>query len=77
MKKNKLLALILSVVMVAGILTTGFTVSAQQEGAVLSAFKNPGYTAKPMARMWFPDAGAGIDEYDTVEKQINALAAWK
>ncbi|MGC3980427.1 MAG: hypothetical protein QM808_04120 [Steroidobacteraceae bacterium] len=27
-----------------------------------------------MARMWFPDAGAGLDEFDTIGKQIKALA---
>lgn len=42
--------------------------------SVLENFKHPKYTDRPMARMWFPDAGAGIDEYDTIEKQIRALA---
>ena len=40
----------------------------------IEAFKNPSATEKPMARMWFPDAYAGIDDNDTIAKQINALA---
>jgi len=42
---------------------------------VVSYFKNPDNTAKPMVRMWFPDATAGIDDNDTIGKQISALAA--
>lgn len=42
--------------------------------SVLSYYQNPDYTAKPMARMWFPDATAGMDDEDTIQKQIQALA---
>lgn len=41
---------------------------------IIEAFQNPDVSEKPMARMWFPDASAGIDEYDTIEKQIQELA---
>lgn len=41
---------------------------------MLSNFKNPSYTAKPMGRMWFPDNSAGADDSDTIEKQIQELA---
>jgi len=40
----------------------------------VSHFKNPAYTDKPMLRMWFPDATAGMDDNDTIKKQINAIA---
>lgn len=44
------------------------------EGTLLGAFLDPEYRDRPMARMWFPDAGAGLDEFDTIGKQISALA---
>lgn len=50
---------------------------AQTDGAekiVLDCFLEPDSKAKPMARMWFPDAAAGEDEYDYIEKQILELA---
>lgn len=53
-------------------------VSAFAEGetrTAIEAFLNPDVSEKPMARMWFPDAYAGIDENDTIEKQITELAA--
>ena len=52
--------------------------SAEQTAAsrtVIDAFRSPDATEKPMARMWFPDATAGIDDNDTIAQQINALAA--
>ena len=50
------------------------SLSALAEGSVLENFLAPDAIAKPMARMWFPDASAGVDENDTIAKQINALA---
>jgi len=44
-------------------------------GAAVAHFKEPVYTEKPMLRMWFPDATAGMDENDTIKKQIDSLAA--
>ncbi|MDR1158296.1 MAG: hypothetical protein LBK75_08375 [Oscillospiraceae bacterium] len=44
-------------------------------GAVIEYFKNPDANSKPMARMWFPDAEAGADDHDLIEKQILELAA--
>lgn len=44
------------------------------EGTLLRFFLEPDYRDKPMARMWFPDAGAGLDEFDTIGRQIDALA---
>lgn len=41
---------------------------------VIDYFTNPDAHAKPMARMWFPDAGAGEDDNDLIEKQILELA---
>jgi hypothetical protein len=43
-------------------------------GIVLDLFIHPNAHAKPMARMWFPDAGAGEDDDDRIEEQINELA---
>lgn len=43
---------------------------------IISKFRTPDVDAKPMVRMWFPDAGAGADEEGLalVDKQINNLA---
>ncbi|GAA1466508.1 glycosyl hydrolase [Microbacterium thalassium] len=43
----------------------------------LSAFLSPSLDAKPMARMWFPDAGAGADDEGLalVAKHIEDMAA--
>jgi len=70
------MAFLLSSVMTVSTITP---VLAQEETAegndmVIQYFKNPDADAKPMARMWFPDAGAGEDEDDLIEKQILELA---
>ena len=44
-------------------------------GTVIESFLAPDAHAKPMARMWFPDASAGEDDNDYIEKQISELAA--
>jgi len=44
------------------------------EGSVIDRFNAPDAIAKPMARMWFGEASAGVDDNDTIAKQINALA---
>ena len=41
---------------------------------IIEYFENLDSYSKPMARMWFPDASAGADDNDVVEKQILALA---
>ncbi|MCW5951151.1 MAG: FIVAR domain-containing protein [Propionibacteriaceae bacterium] len=54
------------------------TASAAPAGpSVVSAFKNPSQPAKPMVRMWFPDAQAGVGTgyLDQVADQIADLAA--
>ncbi len=45
-----------------------------KERTVLEEFLAPEAHTRPMARMWFPDAGAGADENDFIEKQILELA---
>lgn len=45
-----------------------------EDGVVIQYFQNPDNDSKPMARMWFPDAGAGVDDNDVIEKQIQELA---
>lgn len=54
-----------------------FSVTAAASDSIISLFKNPDVDAKPMARMWFPDAGAGASRegLDMVAKQINDMAA--
>ncbi len=42
---------------------------------VLDLFLEPDVHAKPMARMWFPDAAAGEDDGDLIDRQISELAA--
>ena len=74
---KKALAVALSAAMTMSVGASALSVSAQADDTgrtVLDAFLNPNSTEKPMCRMWFPDGWAGVDEYDTVAKQINALA---
>ena len=75
-KSHKLLAAVLSATMLLSATATALPANATQadSNSAISYFKNPDYTAKPMARMWFPDATAGIDDNDVIEKQINSLA---
>jgi len=40
----------------------------------LRVFRQPDLDSRPMARMWFPDAGAGAVEDDCVEKQLCSMA---
>ena len=75
-KMKRILSILLVAVLAASLFVgTPATASAVSgENNALYYFENPDYTAKPMARMWFPDATAGIDEHDVIAKQINALA---
>lgn len=41
---------------------------------MLGKFENIEVDARPMARMWFPDAGAGADENDLIGVQITEMA---
>ena len=67
----KLLALTMALLM----LRTPLVARASHDtGIVLDLFLKPNAHAKPMARMWFPDAAAGVDDNDCIEKQINELA---
>ena len=70
---------VLSVVMMSLILLmtglSGYGRTTQDTGTVLTRFLAPDVQAKPMARMWFPDASAGEDDNDYIEKQISELAA--
>ena len=73
MKKLTALILVFALVM------TVFSAFAETAGdlspvTVLDAFLAPDVHAKPMARMWFPDAAAGGDDGDSIEKQILELA---
>lgn len=77
LKERKFNRLTLSI-LVVGILVLALTINAfaestQIQGKVLQGFLDPSYENKPMARMWFGDATAGIDDNDVIEKQIKEL----
>lgn len=81
MRKKKIMPKVLSAALSAAVVTSSagavdFSAMAAEPDTrtAIDAFQNPCATEKPMARMWFPDAYAGIDDNDTVEKQINELA---
>ena len=77
MKRNlwkKLLSLALATLMLAGCCATSLAEADDTATTVLDLFVEPDADAKPMARMWFPDAGAGADDDDSIEKQILELA---
>ena len=54
--------------------TLAFSEPLQDTRTVLASFLEPDSHAKPMARLWFPDAAAGEDDNDSIEKQILELA---
>jgi len=41
---------------------------------LVKAFEHPGLDSKPMARMWFPDAAAGEDDNDCIDRQLRTMA---
>ena len=65
------------VLMVVASLTpsSGLSQIVDESRTVIESFLAPDSHAKPMARMWFPDASAGEDDNDFIEKQISELAA--
>ena len=65
------------VLMVVALLTpsSGFSQIVNESETVIESFLAPDAHEKPMARMWFPDASAGEDDNDYIEKQISELAA--
>ncbi len=74
---KSMIALCLSSAMVLSSFSAAFAEEEADEaesGLVIEYFQNPDEASKPMARMWFPDAGAGEDENDLIEKQIQELA---
>ena len=75
MNRTKLLKLLALAVVLPVISTSAFADLPQNPGTVLNLFLEPDAHAKPMARMWFPDAAAGEDDNDLIDKQISELAA--
>ena len=65
------------ILMVVALLSpsSGFSQTVHECETVIEGFLAPDAHAKPMARMWFPDASAGEDDNDYIEKQISELAA--
>ena len=47
---------------------SGYGGTTQDTGTVLTRFLAPDVHAKPMARMWFPDAGAGEATKEQLDK---------
>jgi len=83
-KRKIYLCVIVSVVL-ASLLTvscsakkvgTATSTSPSVSASIIGKFKNPDVDSRPMARMWFPDAGAGADQAGLalVAKQINDMA---
>ena len=70
-KSMRILALAAALLMIGASTSAA---SPRDAGTVLDLFLEPDARAKPMARMWFPDAGAGEDDGDMIEKQIFELA---
>ena len=70
-KSMRILALAAALLMIGA---SASAASPRNAGTVLDLFLEPDARAKPMARMWFPDAGAGEDDGDMIEKQIFELA---
>ncbi|WP_270739754.1 glycosyl hydrolase [Massilioclostridium coli] len=76
-KTSRLLASVLAIAMGATMTSGLFTAQAQEEigeNTIIHAFKNIDVDSKPMARFWFPDAGAGADADDLISEQIEAMA---
>lgn len=72
---SRLFLPIITLVLLLSCGTTGEKLeNTMDDNTVISNFKNPNTDAKPMVRMWFPDAGAGEDPNDLIEKQILELA---
>ena len=62
--------------------SSGFGQAVHGGESVIERFLAPDAPAKPMARMWFPDASAGEDDNDlsrnrSLNLRQRALAAWK
>lgn len=78
--KNLIFLIVASLILTAGYgLTAETGISASTGSAsstIIDKFKNPDVDAKPMARMWFPDAGAGAspEGLAMVAKQIKEMA---
>jgi len=72
---GRALALLLGGALCAGFCgTIAAPTAAAAQAPIIQYFQNPDVSSKPMARMWFPDAGAGADSQDYITTQIQALA---
>lgn len=71
--KKRIFTLALALVMLLGCSGGAWAASPETPQGVLARFYEPQYTDRMMARMWFPDASAGLDENDTIDEQIRSL----
>ncbi len=77
MKRKQIIGMLMALTMTAGQFGAVSALASEVDEATVSAldvFLEPDNIAKPMARMWFPDASAGVDDNDTIAKQIQELA---
>lgn len=75
MNRAKLLKLSVLAAVLLIISHSVFAETVRNTRTVLDLFLESDVRAKPMARMWFPDAAAGGDDNDLIDKQISELAA--
>lgn len=80
-RQSRWLAALLALAMTTSVAGSAIPVSAAANGdttyTIAQGFQNPGAESKPMARFWFPDAGAGLPDSDykyMVTDLINELA---
>ena len=69
------MALTLALVMILSLGASISLASPALDTPIIEIFLDPNENAKPMARIWFPDASAVDDPNNTVEKQIFELAS--
>jgi len=72
---HSLLRLLIFMIAGFGVLCPQGALAADNQAQnILQKFRNLEVDAKPMARMWFPDAGAGADDNDLIGLQIRKMA---
>ena len=65
------LALAVGTTALSGLFTAQAAGDTGEESSIIDVFNNIDLDAKPMARMWFPDAGAGADENDLIAEPVS------
>ena len=66
-KRTRVLSALLAAALAGSVVGANLPVFATDDSVtatVVDSFKDPSSEAKPMARFWFPDAGAGLPDSD-------------